>query len=233
MIGSRLFRRVMRTAADLRREHGLLKAVGLLALRSLARLTGGTVLACMHKPVSQVEQCHARLLTRAEIERASMNASLDLPADFVASSQSAQCYGIVVDGDVRCYAWTASEPVRAVPGTVVSMPPESAYVFKAFTDPAFRGRGLLRECLNAVEQGARSDGRSDMSALVEIHNRSSLRGFRNAGFTRCGLVFVLKHPWFVSRVGCHCSTPCTWSRNTRRTPASSFRSSAEVFARHR
>ena len=231
MIGSRWFRRVTSTAADMRKEHGLLRAFGLFTLRSLARLTGGTVLACMHKPVGRVGECNARLLTRAEIERASTNAALDLPADFVASSQSAQCYGIVVNGDVRGYAWTASEPVRAVPGTVVSMPPDSAYVFKAFTDPAFRGRGLLRECLSAVEQRAVSDGRSEMSALVEIHNRSSLRAFRNAGFARCGLVFVLKWPWVVSRVGCRCATPCTWSRDIRKTPSSVFRSSTEAFAR--
>lgn len=231
MIGHRLFQRVVRIAADMRREHGVLRALGLVMLRGLTRLTGGTVLACMHKPVSRVEQCSARLLTREEIERASTNASLDLPADFVTSSQSAQCYGIVVDGDVRCYAWTASGPVRAVPGTVVNMPSNSAYVFKAFTDPGFRGNGLLRECLNAVEQGAVGDGRSEMSALVEIHNRSSLRGFRNAGFERCGLVFVLKRPWLVSRVGCRCETPCTWCRDIRRAPASVIHSSTEVVAR--
>jgi ribosomal protein S18 acetylase RimI-like enzyme len=185
----------------------------------------------MHKPLSQGPTSNARLLTRDELERASANASLDLPTDFVASSQSAQCYGIVVDGNVRSYAWTASEPVRAVPGTVVCMPPDSAYVYKAFTDPAFRGRGLLRECLNAVEQRACGDGRSEMSALVEIHNRSSLHGFRKAGFARCGLVFVLKRPWLVSRVGCRCATPCTWSQDLRKTPASVFRSSTEAFAR--
>jgi ribosomal protein S18 acetylase RimI-like enzyme len=213
------------------REHGLLRAVGLITLRSIARVTGGTVLVCMHKPVTRVEQCSARLLTRAEIERASLNASLDLPADFVASSQSAECYGVVTDGAVRCYAWTASGPVRAVPGTVVSMPPDSAYVFKAFTDPAFRGRGLLRECLSAIEERAAVAGRVAMSALVEIHNRSSLRGFRNAGFERCGLVFVLKRPWLVSRLRCRCTTPCAWSKDVSRTPASVLHSSTEAFAR--
>jgi L-amino acid N-acyltransferase YncA len=216
----------------MQREHGLLRGFGLLAFRSLARLTGGTVLACMHKPVGRVEQCHARLLTRAEIERASLNAALDLPPEFVASSDSAQCYGVVTDDEVRGYAWTASEPVRAVPGTMVTMPPDSAYVFKAFTDPAFRGRGLLRESLRAVEQSATKNGRSEMSALVEIHNRSSLRAFRNAGFTRCGVVFVLRRPWLVNRVACRCATPCSWSRDViRKTPASVFRSSGEAFAR--
>jgi len=215
-------------AMDMRREHGLMRAAGLLALRSLARLSGGTVLACMHKPIGQVNACRARLLTRAEIDQASRNASLDLAPEFVAASQSAHCYGIVVDEEVRSYAWTASEPVRAMPGTVVHMPPDSAYVFKAFTDPAFRGRGFLRECLKAVEQRAVTDGREAMTALVEIHNRSSLRAFRNAGFARCGLVFVLRRPWLVSRIACRCATPCTWSRDIRQTPAAVLRSSAEA-----
>ena len=92
--------------------------------------------------------------------------------------------------------------------------------FKAFTDPAFRGRGLLRECLKAVEHSAVRDGRKEMTALVEIHNRSSLRAFRSAGFARCGLVFVLRRPWVVSRLACHCATHCSWSRDLRITPAS-------------
>ena len=231
MIAGRLVGRVTRTAAGLRREHGLLRGFGLLMLRSLARLTGGTVLACMHKPVGQVEHCNARLLTRTEIERASMNASLDLPPEFVASSHSAACYGIVADDEVRGYVWTVSEPVRAVPGTVVTMPRDSAYVFKAFTDPAFRGRGLLRESLKAVEQSAINDGRTEMSALVEFHNRSSLRAFGHAGFTRCGLVFVLRRPWLVRKVACRCAAPCTWSKDLGNTPASLFRSSVEAVAR--
>jgi L-amino acid N-acyltransferase YncA len=199
-------------------------------LRSLARLTGGTVLACMHKPIGPVEQCSARLLTRAEIERASMNASLDLPPEFVASSHAATCYGIVADEEVRGYVWTISEPVRAVRGTVVAMSRGSAYVFKAFTDPAFRGRGLLRESLKAVEQSAVNDGRTEMSALVEFFNRSSLRAFSNAGFTRCGLVFVLRRPWLVRRVACRCAAPCTWSKDLSSNPASLFHSSVEKSA---
>lgn len=220
MIGAGFLRRLSRIAADMRSQHGLLTAFGLFTMRSLARLSGGTVLACMHKPVGQVEKCRGRLLTREEIERASANPALDLPAEFVASTHSAQCYGIVVDDEVRCYAWTAAAPVRAVPGSIVNMSSDSAYVFKAFTDPTFRGQGLLRECLNAVEQGAVCEGRSKMSALVEIHNRSSLRAFRRAGFARCGLVFVLRRPWLISKLSCSCASPCSWSKDTSTAPAS-------------
>jgi ribosomal protein S18 acetylase RimI-like enzyme len=204
-------RRALRAAAELRRQHGMLRAAWLFTVRSLARLSGATVLACMHKPVGKAGQGGARLLTRAELERASMDPALDLPPEFVASTHSAQCFGVVVDGNVRAYAWTAAEPVRAMPGTVVRMPSGSAYVFKAFTDPAFRGRGLLRECLSAVEQHAVRDGRAEMSTLVEIHNRSSLRAFGSAGFKRCGLVFVLKRPWVVKKLACTCSASCNWS----------------------
>jgi ribosomal protein S18 acetylase RimI-like enzyme len=231
LMGRRNVERVLAIAAGMRREHGLTRAIGLFLFRTLARLSGGTLLACMHKPVGLVEPCAARLLTRPEIETASTDPELDLPPEFVASTQHSQCYGVLVDGQVRCYAWASSEPVRAVPGTIVRMSPDAAYVFKAFTDPSFRRRGLLRECLKAIEQGAVLDGRDEVTALVEVHNRSSLRAFRNAGFDRCGFVFVLRRPWLVKRIGCTCATPCTWYRDRKPAPASLFRSAPHGLAR--
>ena len=202
-------RRVLKIAAAAREEHGLLRGSGMMLLRILARLTGGTVLACMHKPLALVQPSEGRLLTRQEIENASHDERLDLPPAFVASQHS-PCYGVVIDGRVRCYAWTSSEQVRAVPGTAVTMPPAAAYVFKAFTDPLFRRRGLLRECLKAIEHDAVREGRIEVTALVELHNRSSLRAFRNAGFDRCGFVLMLRWPWTVKRIGCRATEPCTW-----------------------
>jgi L-amino acid N-acyltransferase YncA len=202
----------------------------MLVLRAIARLSGATVLACMHKPVGETAQCEARLLSRQEIERASQDAALDLAPAFVASAANSQCYGVSVEGQVRCYAWTSVEPVRAVPGTVVRMPSTAAYVFKAFTDPLFRRRGLLRECLTAIERGASDRGCTEVTALVEVHNPSSIRAFRSAGFERCGHVFVLKRPWMVKRIGCRCTMPCTWSKDVERA-AVSLAPAAEALAR--
>ena len=231
LTGRRNVQRMLALAAGMRQEHGLTRAFALLLFRALARLSGGTLLACMHKPVGPVEPCAARLLTRQEIETASTDPELDLPPEFVASTQHSQCFGVFVDGQVRCYAWTSSEPVRAVPGTIVRMSPDAAYVFKAFTNPSFRRRGLLQECLKTIEQSAVRDGRDEVTALVEAHNRSSLRAFRNAGFDRCGFVFVLRRPWLVRRIGCRCATPCTWSRDKKSAPASLFRSASDALAR--
>jgi hypothetical protein len=218
-------------AAALRQEHGLLRAASMFLVRALARLTGATVLVCMHKPVGEVANCGGRLLRRDEVERAAQDPMLDLPSAFVAASGQSSCYGVVIDQQVRCYAWTSPEPVRAVPGTMVTMPSSAAYVFKAFTDPSFRRQGLLRECLKAIEQGAARDRRTEVTALVEIHNRSSLRAFGSAGFERCGMVFVLKRPFIAKRVGCRCATPCTWDRDPELTTASSLRAAAEALAR--
>jgi hypothetical protein len=199
-------------------------------LRILARLAGGTVLVCFHKPVGQCGSFEGRLLNPREIERASMDMLLDLPRDFVATAQHSHCYGVVIDDHVRCYAWTSSEPVRAVPGTVVDMSAGAAYVFKAFTHPAFRRRGLLRECLKAIEHGAAQDGRGEVTALVEVHNRSSIRAFRSAGFERCGFVFILRRPWLAKRIGCRCASPCTWDRDKKSASAPAVRSSTEALA---
>jgi len=229
-VGSRV-RRALSVAAGLRQEYGLFRATSMLLIRALARLSGGTVLVCLHKPVGDIANCRGRLLSRDEVERAAQDPALDLPPAFVAASKQSSCYGVVIDERVRCYAWTSPEPVRAVPGTVVTMPSSAAYVFKAFTDPSFRRQGLLRECLNAIEQGASREGRTEVTALVEIHNRSSLRAFGNAGFERCGLVLVLKRPFIAKRVGCHCATPCTWARDLD-DATSRLRSATEALARH-
>lgn len=223
MSGKRFVQRVSSVAAGLREEHGVVRATGLLILRVLARITGGTVLACVHKPVAQVQRSAGRLLTRQEIERAATDTLLGLPPAFGAS-QRARCFGVAIDGRVRCYAWTSSEQVRAVPGTSVRMAPDAVYVFKAFTDPVFRRRGLLRECLAAIEQDAARQGRREMTALIEMHNRSSLRAFGNAGFTRCGFVVVLRWPWAVKRIACRASVPCSWCKHdgSARTSSSSI-----------
>jgi GNAT superfamily N-acetyltransferase len=232
-MGQHYFQRVLNTTRRLRNEHGTLRTVGLLALHAVARLSKGTVLACMHKTVGSAEPCAGRLLSRAELERASQDAGLDLPPEFVASTPHAhsQCYGVVVDDQVRCYAWTSSEAVRVVPETVVRMPPAAAYVYKAFTDAAYRRRGLLYQCLQAIERAAAGDGRDEMTTLVEIHNRASLRAFRNAGFDRCGFVVVLRRPWFVRRVGCRSAVPCTWHKDKERNPASVLGSAANELGR--
>ena len=216
--------KALKLASALRDEHGLLRAAGMLMLRAAARLSGGTVLACMHKRVEDEGTSAACLLTRQQIERASQDPAMDLPPAFVAAERS-PCYGVVIDDRVRSYVWTSSEEVRAVPGTMVRMSPGATYVFKAFTDPLFRRRGLLRECLRAIEHdGARHD-KLEMTSLVEVHNRNSLRAFRNAGFERCGFVVVSRWPWAVRRIGCRAVVPCAWCKHGEIAPVSTVRSS--------
>jgi GNAT superfamily N-acetyltransferase len=212
LLGTASVERLLKIAAGARKDHGLIRGSGMLLLRALSRLTGGTVLACLHKPVARVAPSVGRLLTRQEIEHASEDERLDLPQAFVGAQRS-PCYGVVIDDRVRCYVWTSSEQIRAVPGTTVRMPPDTTYAFKAFTDPLFRRRGLLRECLKAVERDAAREGRTEVTALVELHNRSSLRAFDHAGFERCGFVLVLRWPWAVKRLGCRARVPCTWCKH--------------------
>ena len=207
-----VLRRAFAAAVNLHQQHGSLWSASILLFHVLRRLLGVTVLSCVHKRVGSQGPCAARQLTRRELEEASRNPALDLPPSFVASPPGGQCYGVVSGREVRSYAWASSEPTPALHRSVVAMPPDTVYVYKAFTDPSFRQRGLLGECLKAIDQHAAREGREEVSALIELHNRSSLRAFRRAGFERCGYVFLLKWPWIARRFGCRCSTPCTWSR---------------------
>lgn len=204
---------LLHKAAALRKEHGAVHTAGMMLFWAFARLTGAAILACMHKPVGVGSPTMGRLLSRDEIERASHDAGMDLLPEFVSATRDAKCYGVVIENQVRCYAWSTSMPVRGLPGTIVAMSPDISYVFKAFTDAAFRRRGLLGECLKAIEADAARDGRGELSALVEMHNRSSLRAFRGAGFEQCGRVLILRRPWLVKRIGCRCAHPCGWDRD--------------------
>lgn len=196
-----------------------MRAVGWVTLHALTRLTNATVLACMHKPVGQVGTTAGRVLSRAEVDCASHDAGLDLPPQFVAATRRSQCYGVFVDDRVRSYAWTSSEAVWAVPQAIVRMPREAAYVYKAFTDASYRRRGLLFECLKAIEQAAAREGRDEMTALIEVHNRSSVGAFRNAGFERCGFVVIFRRPWLIRRIGCRSATPCAWCKDLENASA--------------
>jgi L-amino acid N-acyltransferase YncA len=166
----------------------------------------------MHKPVGRAVPAAGRLLSRAEIERASQDRELDLARSFVAGARNSQCYGVVVDNQVRCYAWISSDAVWVVPQAIVRMAPDSTYVYKAFTDASYRRRGLFLECLKAIERSASEEGRQEMTALVEVHNRSSMGAFRNAGFDRCGYVVILRRPFLIRRIGCRSASPCEWCR---------------------
>ena len=55
-----------------------------------------------------------------------------------------------------------------------------------FVDEPYRGRGVGRALLNAVEQWAVSEGYTQLASDAEIENASSIRLHQLAGFSEVG-----------------------------------------------
>jgi GNAT superfamily N-acetyltransferase len=158
----------------------------------MSRLTGVTFLACVHKPVGATESGRAARLDECEIAVVSRDPALELDEGFLRAAQGSDFYACPPGPHPRAYAWAAwTGPVPVMSGFAVDVPEHAVYVYKAFTDPAYRGRGYLGECLKAIEHAAAERKRRTVMALIEVHNRSSRRAFRRAGFTRCGLVCLV------------------------------------------
>jgi ribosomal protein S18 acetylase RimI-like enzyme len=85
------------------------------------------------------------------------------------------------------YAWVAVAPVVFLTdGLHLALPADTAYVYKTYTLPEYRGAGLqpLRtlELLRRVE----AEGRRRLLCFVKDTNLESLRGVRKAGYEPVG-----------------------------------------------
>jgi len=206
-------RKALTKAAGRFRRRGAREAVPGLLAWGLARLTGSRLLVCVVKPIGGAVPGTARRLHDEEILRSSLDAALDMPREFVDTALGSECYGVVTGDRVSSYAWSASGcAVSIFPGIAIEIPGQDVYVYRAFTDPAFRGRGHVGECLHAIDATAAARGRHSVCAFIELHNRSSLHAFRGAGFTRRGVVLLqIRHRWIV-RLSGGPDTPCAWLR---------------------
>lgn len=61
-------------------------------------------------------------------------------------------------------------------------PPETAYLFDAYTNPLYRGRGLHRQIIAIREHEAYAAGKSATYAYVLSSNLASAKGFKRGGY---------------------------------------------------
>lgn len=89
-------------------------------------------------------------------------------------------------------AWGGIEPEhnwgwRGEAGFGISLPPQHAFLFKAFVVPQFRGLGLYRAMLEQLKSTLRLAGTEGVLATTEWINTPALRSIRQAGFHSLGL----------------------------------------------
>ena len=96
-----------------------------------------------------------------------------------------------VDDQPATYLWVGTS-VREFPGTACPIGPGTAYVYKTFTLPEFRGRGLNTAALCEVRRRCGSEGLREVLIDVASNNAASRRAIERAGFVPAGRLLLLR-----------------------------------------
>lgn len=154
-----------------------------------------------------------RTLSAQDIEEFAGNPEHDLDSSLSAllDDDHTVCFAVLEGGRLASYCWYTVAPVAAEHhwGVALHLPPHTAYAFKAFTCPAYRGRGLHQSAMEpALEELSRRFGTRRVLASIAWTNDASRRCYRAAGFHELGSLIttgsrpVVWHvPGLAARIG--------------------------------
>lgn len=135
-----------------------------------------------------------RFLTADEVRRYAADPMNGLSPDFADRIEGGfdMCFGAVHGDRLANYGWYAFgtvEPEHAA-GVCLGLPTHVAYVYKVFTHPDFRGRGLNGDSLSEAATVLRTQGVDVILAMIYWSNRALFRSFERLGFRKRGLLVV-------------------------------------------
>jgi ribosomal protein S18 acetylase RimI-like enzyme len=184
------------------RRHGIPSVCLDLNLRLVNRLFFLKILSCFSALCGSRESRVAVVqggvvcapATGEQLQTMSLIRDLDLPRSFVdeAWSLGHECFVASVDGTPACYCWFSSGVTALIGGLEASFPAGHRYAYKAFTRPAYRGRGLLPLCCAAAMRRYAAEGCQALVTVIERNNFSSIHAFERCGFTKFGTVLVVR-----------------------------------------
>ncbi|MBN2008150.1 GNAT family N-acetyltransferase [candidate division KSB1 bacterium] len=102
-----------------------------------------------------------------------------------------ECYLARLESVVG-YVWVSHDSIYDDRIFDINLREDQAYMYKAFTHPEFRGRGIYPTLLNDVCEKLADQGIRTAYIATSIENVSSIRGIRKAGFERLGTVYFFK-----------------------------------------
>lgn len=172
-----------------------------------------TAIAVQDTPLVLPEGFTFRTLSAQDIEEFAENPDHDLDSSLSAllDDEHTVCFAVLEGGRLASYCWYTVAPVAAEHhwGVALHLPPHTAYAFKAFTCPVYRGRGLHQSAMElAFEELSRRFGTRRVLASIAWTNDASRRCYRAAGFHELGSLIttgsrpVVRHvPALAARIG--------------------------------
>ena len=195
-------------------EHfGLAKTVYDLCFRTINRFVYFKILKAMKIEEANPDylETEARFrwqfFTMVQLRELSRTPEYDLNEDSLERSleNGDACYG-AMDGDVlACYSWYSNEPTEAAHGLTLHFDSDYIYMYKAFTNPAYRGKRLHSVAMNRALRDYLHRGFKGLVGIIESNNFSSLNSVYRIGYQDFGRLFVLKigeYPLLWASRGC-------------------------------
>lgn len=131
-----------------------------------------------------------------ELEKLAEDRSLDLPGSFleVLENRDDVCFGLFEksSGLLVCYSFFATQATEVHSQYFFQFPAKWVYVYKSFTHPRYRGKGLLPYVLKQAVPSF--EGLFGYITMIQAHNLASLRAFESIGFHRVQSFHMLKVP---------------------------------------
>jgi hypothetical protein len=134
-----------------------------------------------------------RFATLEDLQTLQQEPAWDIQATDITAFEKGDLCLLQLDGEKLVgYAWLAASPlVEIMWGFHFNMPDDTAYNYKGFTNPAYRGKGFqpLRH-LKLLEH-IKQDGQDRLFGFVDQFNLNSLKGVRKSGYKKIGVLRYL------------------------------------------
>jgi hypothetical protein len=122
-----------------------------------------------------------------------------------AMTRGDRCFGILDQGHLVCYCWYAYGAAPVFEDIEVLVDSPLIYGYNAYTDQAYRGRGLHILGINSASSELRREGCTAIVAYIESDNLAPLMAARRMGERFVGFVVLFRafgrFRWFATS-GC-------------------------------
>jgi hypothetical protein len=197
-----------------RRRHGTLAALGCVAERLAHKVIGLSVshAFCFDLEGPQFGTASSlphtgRFLTPQDIRRFAANPANELSDEMAlrVAAGNDLCFGILDGERLAGYGWCALGSVEAehTGGVALSLPYDVGYMYKGFTHPDYRGRGLNGIRMALAGRSLAQRGVRRLICLVDWANWASIQSCRGFGCQSLGRVTTFQIAghrfWFMPK----------------------------------
>jgi len=192
------------TLSTLRRHHGTAAAFQWLIARGLQKTIQFEVneLSWLEKKQRSTSVVRAstmnfecRFLSAVEIAAFATDPTNELAVEFASRASAGLdcCFAIVDRGRLAAYSWYALQSIEGAHhvGLPMSFPSNTAYMYKAFTHPEYRGKGLYGIGVSRALEALAPRGVTRLVTSINRANFASMGSTRRLGFKSLGNLWTL------------------------------------------